>query len=124
MTAEAIAARSPYPGHHSNGRVFNVQDSAPGHGMRAPARHWIPTRLLVAVLVAAAVTLVAGTVQAEQPVVVEEYVVEAGDTLWAIAARVTPHDEDVRETLSIVRDVNRIQGSTIHPGQVLLLPTG
>lgn len=54
----------------------------------------------------------------------EQVVVQAGDTLWTIAAARTGPSTDVRETVQRIRDFNRLAGSTIHPGQVLLVPAG
>ena len=48
------------------------------------------------------------------------YVVQAGDTLWTIAARSYPGDP--REGVWKLRTENRLAGSTIRPGQLLRLP--
>lgn len=50
----------------------------------------------------------------------ERYVVEAGDTLWAIAER--HYDGDPREGVWLIRESNRIGSGPIQPGQVLVLP--
>ena len=51
-----------------------------------------------------------------------EYTVAAGDTLWAIAGRLTGPGEDRRPVVSEIRRVNGLEGSLIHPGQTLLVP--
>ncbi len=48
------------------------------------------------------------------------YVVRAGDTLWAIAAG--RYDGDVREAIWRIEERNGIHGSTLQPGDVLMLP--
>ena len=50
----------------------------------------------------------------EQP-----YVVRQADTLWSIAAR---RYADPREGVYELRERNRLAGTTIVPGQVLILP--
>ena len=53
-----------------------------------------------------------------------EHLVVAGDTLWEIAAAYTPAGEDVRHTVSDIRQANGLSGSIIFPGQVLQVPSG
>jgi len=48
--------------------------------------------------------------------------VRAGDTLWDIAASVTPPGGDVRATVHEVRRLNGLEASIIHPGDELALP--
>jgi nucleoid-associated protein YgaU len=52
----------------------------------------------------------------------DQYVVHAGDTLWEIAAAVTPEGDDVRKTIAEIRSVNGLSTSLIVPGQELRLP--
>lgn len=51
-----------------------------------------------------------------------EYVVEQGDTLWAIAARFGPPQLDPRTYIHQIRKLNGLASANIHPGQVLRLP--
>jgi len=53
-----------------------------------------------------------------------EYVVSAGDTLWSIAAGHTTPGHDVRVVIADIRDTSGLSDSGIHPGQILLIPTG
>ena len=48
-------------------------------------------------------------------------VVERGDTLWAIAGSVAG-DQDVREVVDRIVELNALDGGRIEPGQVLQLP--
>jgi LysM repeat protein len=50
----------------------------------------------------------------------QSYRVQAGDTLWSIA--VAHHGGDPREGVWELQRRNRLQSTTIHPGQLLLLP--
>lgn len=49
------------------------------------------------------------------------YTVRHGDTLWSIAE---VHYPEIRreEAISLIQDKNRLQGTTIHAGQTILLP--
>ncbi|TFV47509.1 LysM peptidoglycan-binding domain-containing protein [Blastococcus sp. TF02A-35] len=48
-------------------------------------------------------------------------VVERGDTLWGIALSVAG-DDDVREVVDRIVELNSLEGGEIVPGQVLVLP--
>ena len=48
------------------------------------------------------------------------YRVHAGDTLWSIA--VSSYGGDPREAVWKLREQNHLAGTTIRPGQLLLLP--
>jgi LysM repeat protein len=48
-------------------------------------------------------------------------VVQPGDTLWSIAERFVPGRDPI-ETIDEIRRLNGLEGSTVHPGQHLLLP--
>jgi LysM repeat protein len=50
----------------------------------------------------------------------QAYVVQPGDSLWAIAAERYPGDP--REGVWKLRRVNGLTGAAIYPGQKLLLP--
>lgn len=51
-----------------------------------------------------------------------EYVVAAGDSLWTIASDHTGTGDDVRSVIAQIREQSGLEGSVIHPGQVLLIP--
>ena len=48
--------------------------------------------------------------------------VVSGDTLWDIAAANTAGGGDVRKTVATIRVASGLDGSMIHPGQVLVIP--
>jgi nucleoid-associated protein YgaU len=50
----------------------------------------------------------------------ERYVVKRGDTLWSIALR--RYAGDPREAVWEIRARNGMNGTTLHPGQLLVLP--
>jgi len=49
-------------------------------------------------------------------------VVQPGDTLWGVAEEYGPAHEDVRSIVYRIKQVNRLDTSLIHPGDVLLVP--
>jgi Tfp pilus assembly protein FimV len=51
-----------------------------------------------------------------------QYVVSSGDTLWSIAAREYGADMDVRRAIYKIREVNRLDASSVSPGERLTLP--
>jgi Tfp pilus assembly protein FimV len=82
---------------------------------------------LMAVLVAVAMVflLIGGAAEAESPPEpTARYVVEPGDTLWAIAQGVVEPGEDVRVMVAMIKELSGIVDSRIVPGQVLHLPGG
>ena len=75
--------------------------------------------------VALAVGLVGGRAVAgpSHPVPAAVYVVHPGDTLWAIAARVAGPTGDPRPIVDGLVTANHLSGSTITPGERLVLPS-
>jgi nucleoid-associated protein YgaU len=74
--------------------------------------------LLISVVAIVAWALLARTSDAGGPE--RSYRVEAGDTLWSIAA--TSYGGDPREAVWKLRERNHLTGTTITPGQLLRLP--
>jgi nucleoid-associated protein YgaU len=52
------------------------------------------------------------------------YVVEAGDTLWAIAAGLDGVPLDIRDRMSWISTNNGLSSDTLTPGQVIFVPCG
>ncbi len=52
----------------------------------------------------------------------EVVTVQPGDTLWEIAARATPAEEDVRGTVFAIKRLNDLNSSIIVPGRLLRVP--
>jgi len=81
--------------------------------------------VIISTCVLALVLLLATTVSAgsgSASAVPAEYRVEAGDTLWEIAAERTSRGGDVRSTVASITDLNDLTSSLIRPGQLLLVP--
>jgi LysM repeat protein len=72
------------------------------------------------VVVVALLLLATGEANGAEPVV--PYTVEAGDTLWDIAAQRTQPGADVRATVLEISQLNDLHSSLIVPGQVLVVP--
>lgn len=49
-----------------------------------------------------------------------QIVVQPGDTLWSIARLQMP-DEDPRDVVGAIRDLNALETANIYPGQILTL---
>lgn len=85
--------------------------------------------LLAVALVVLLATLVlggpadAGDQQGEAAVPVSEHIVLPGETLWGIASQWAP-DEDPREEIARIVDLNALPGVGVHAGQTLYLPQG
>jgi len=58
----------------------------------------------------------------EAPVQLDTYTVGSGETLWSIAANLTPEGRDVRDTMADIREVNAMTGSQLQAGEQILLP--
>ena len=108
-TTRSLAAPQPDPRWVSPGSA----------GARTRALGIISTLVLVLVLLLA--SAVQATGEGGERVTVD-YRVRSGDTLWSIAEAHGPRGHDVRDVIAVIRSVNDVEGSLIHPGQVLRIP--
>lgn len=124
------AGRGLRGGHPSAGvstRVARGDAASPGVRLTARGRRLAS---FLAAVVAVGVAVVAATLLGGagagagghlELVGESSVVVRSGDTLWSIAASVAG-DDDVRDVVHRIEQVNHLHGPGIAPGQVLLLP--
>ena len=86
-------------------------------------RRRVSLTVLVALALAGLIGPVARAVAGPSlaPVAHRTYVVHGGDTLWSIAARVTP-SEDPRPVVARIQQANHLGAGAIVPGQTLTVP--
>lgn len=109
----AVPARSTRPARI---RVELIQTPA------AKARR----RGVLVALILAAVAIVAPQAFAndssEPPVVFDTHTVNPGETVWSIAASMTPAGVDVRDVVEDIMTLNAMGGAALQAGEQLLLP--
>ena len=98
---------------------------APSSQVRLTRRgRMVLTLVMMVGLVVAGFTLGRGSSQAathgHQPR--HAVTVQAGDTLWSVAARVAPHS-DTRDVVAEIQSLNRLSGAVVVPGERLVVPT-
>ena len=52
-----------------------------------------------------------------------EYVVEPGDTLWAIASTTADPGQDLRRLVADIARLSGVDADSLQPGQILLIPS-
>ncbi|WP_062465054.1 LysM peptidoglycan-binding domain-containing protein [Demequina soli] len=57
-----------------------------------------------------------------QPAAVDAYTVGAGETLWDIAAALTPAGDDVRDTVAQIQHLNAMPDTALAAGEQIYLP--
>jgi len=84
------------------------------------------TVVLSALIVGAAIVgpQAFATDESAGPVQLDTYTVGYGDTLWSIAADLTPEGRDVRDTMADIQKVNAMAGTQLEAGEQILLPQG
>jgi predicted Zn-dependent protease len=108
-----------------DGAVNGAEDGR-GIRMTSPVRltrrgRAVVVTMAMLVLVVAGFTLGRGSSQAAGPIVRHHVTVEAGETLWSVAARIAPHD-DPRLVVADIESLNHLAGAEVEPGQLLLVP--
>ena len=112
-----------------------VAAARPALARPAPARTSAPLQLtargravllFVLLVTALVVSLATGAVSlagtSATAVPVQYVTVEAGETLWAIAAEVAP-TADRRETIALIRELNALSSSVVRTGQQIAVPS-
>ncbi|HHV71075.1 MAG TPA: LysM peptidoglycan-binding domain-containing protein [Clostridia bacterium] len=64
-----------------------------------------------------------GLAKGEQPNSYKEVIVKSGDSLWIIAKKYCPQDQDIRKSIWEIRRINNLDDANIKPGQVLKIPS-
>lgn len=59
---------------------------------------------------------------ADAPVAWQEITVNDGDTLWAIAGKISSESEDIRLKVHAIIEENNLKGANIYPGDTLRVP--
>jgi nucleoid-associated protein YgaU len=100
-----------------------IQDSlGPNRFSRRSDRLSRPARLALVVATAAAgLVVVGGVAYAGSPNTNTRVVVQAGDTLWGIAAAHYP-GSNIEESISEIETTNHLNDASIKPGETLTLP--
>jgi nucleoid-associated protein YgaU len=69
--------------------------------------------------------MIGGSAEADVPTPApDEYVVQPGDTLWAIASATAEPGADVRRVVADIARLSEVDADSLQPGQVLLIPSG
>lgn len=128
--APRTTALSSNPAHRRPA-VVRVAPTAAGRGERPAALHLTRRGRVVLVLLALVLGVGAvlfasqasadGTVSAQE---VQRHVVAPGETLWRIAAGITPEGGDVRDTVDRLVRLNHLPSAGLMAGQVIVVPVG
>ncbi len=111
-------------------RGARYQSTAPSSGWSLTRRgalvlRWITvmaTAIVVVLVVTAAGFAVARAIGSPAPAT-RTVSVQPGQSLWQLARAAAP-GADVRDTVSSIRELNHLTGTTVTPGQVLVVPVG
>jgi nucleoid-associated protein YgaU len=89
------------------------------------AKMQLSVRLFLLLTALAVVFLmIGGSAEADVPTPPPaEYVVQPGDTLWAIASAVATPGADLRPLVADIARLSGIDADSLQPGQILLIPS-
>jgi LysM repeat protein len=107
------------------------RDAAAGGAAVGEGRLHLTVRGRAVLLLLALLVVVAGVMGGRavadgpgQATEVTTHSVQAGETLWEIAAEVAAPGEDVRDVVLSLQELNGLADGSLQAGQVLLLPAG
>lgn len=105
-----------YPAGVYSGRAGSI---------RVPVRFVARMVLIVLIMVGLLLVMVIPGTDADRgPVEAASHVVQAGDSLWSIAIIYTPEAGDVRQTMALIRDTNRLPSGVLPVGDSIKVPVG
>lgn len=52
----------------------------------------------------------------------ERIIVKKGDTVWMLAKRYGPQNQDIRKTIHQIKTTNKLGNRYIQPGELLIIP--
>jgi hypothetical protein len=139
MTTSQLTSLAPAPPHRTLRRarpahhpVFSLADVQPSQRAFAQTRRQgqnrrrgvIRSRAIAVVVILSFVTIMlAANVGADAgPVETTRHHVASGETLWGLASVLTPQGESVWVYVSMLKELNDLESSTLQIDQVLLLP--
>lgn len=125
MTAYALAspAGSVQASPHARGprtRIYAVQTPVALARRKAVARGG-----LIAIVLAGLAAIAPGAIAGDEPgsaAAFDTYTVAQGETLWSIASALTAPGEQVRETLTELKEINAMSGSSLRAGEQIAIP--
>ena len=90
---------------------------------RLPARNSIRIGLTVLMLAGLLLaTVIPGSEADAEPVEMVAHVVQEGDSLWSVAVAYTSEAGDVRHTMDLIRDANRMFSDVVNAGDAIQVP--
>ena len=123
--AARLTAAPPYPRRaYAGTETRTLADRLGLAGLRLTRRGRAVLVLLAMLVVAPMVTWGATAVASApgEPMEVRVHAVQPGETLWGFARQVAGPDEDVRQALGRLQELNEMSSGTLRVGELLLLP--
>ena len=85
-------------------------------------RGWAVVALVIILALGTAYLAGAGRSTGAVYLPTDSMVVHQGDTLWSIAAELTPKGGDVRQTIALIKSLNQLEGVGLVAGDQLWVP--